>query len=122
MNKLDIGFLILQSLFAASLFVSGFCRLAHTDGETILEIRAAVVYQTSAAVTLLAAPWLPLVDPLITWAVGTTPAGVWLMLLSSGAFIQIATSRHWFGGVPRSYIKPECRPMRRNDDFQSTLT
>ena len=116
MSALDIAQQLMQAGLAVALFVAGFCRLTHTTRETIREIRFAVVYQTAAALTVLAAPWLPLAEPGLPWAVGTTPEWTWLMLLSAGVCIQIATARHWAEGVPRSYIKPECRPMRRARD------
>lgn len=114
--------LVLQTALAIALFVCGFLRLALTDRETIAEIRAALVYQSATAVTLLFAPWAPLFDAHhLTWPVGTTPLWAWLMLLSAFVAIQVATTRHWRHGTPRSYIKPECRPMRRQNDFKNTL-
>ena len=119
MNQyLDAVALVVQTALALALFICGFLRLALTDSETIVEIRAALVWQSATAATLMFAPWMPLSDPIhLTWPVGTTPDVFWLMLLSSSAGIQIATMRHWENGTPRSYLKPECRPMRRQNDF-----
>ena len=122
MDALHVFYLASQAVLAAVLWWSSFCRLTHTDRETIREIRAAVWFQGSVATTLLIAPYLPLLDKAFTWPAYTTPVQIWLCVLAAQVRIQIATSRHWHDGVPRSYIKPECRPMRRARDFEDTFT
>lgn len=115
---LDAVALVVQTALALALFICGFLRLALTDSETLVEIRAALVWQSATAVTLFFAPWAPLFDAdHLTWPVGTTPLWAWIMLLSASVAIQVATTRHWRHGTPRSYLKPECRPMRRQNDF-----
>lgn len=122
-QHIDAIALVIQTALALALFICGFLRLALTDGETIVEIRAALVWQSATAATLIFAPWAPLADPVhLTWQVGTTPEIFWLMLLSSAAGIQVATMHHWEHGTPRGYIKPECRPMRRQNDFRDSAS
>jgi hypothetical protein len=125
MDAVHIFILAAQAVLSSLLWWSSFCRLTHTDRETIREIRAAVWFQGAVATTMTIAPYLPLIDKDFTWPVYTTPVWVWLCLLASQVCIQIATSRHWYSGVPRSYIKPEYRPMRRSIDspsFEETTT
>ena len=122
-QHIDAVALVIQTALALALFICGFLRLALTDGETLVEIRAALVWQSITATTLIFAPWMPMADPgHLTWPIGSTPVIFWLMLLSSSAGIQIATMRHWGNGVPRSYIKPECLPMRRKNDFRDSAS
>ena len=114
-----IVFLVLQVLAGASLFCSSFCRLRHISNETIAEIRFAVWLQSVSSLTVIVAPFLPLVEPAFCWPPGETPIEVWVGIVITSAFIQIATARHWMAGVPWSYTKPEHRPMRRASEIAS---
>ena len=120
MDSHQIFYLAAQAALASVLWWSSFCRLAHIDKETIREIRIAVWLQGASSTVPRAAPYLPLIERDFPWVPLTTPIEIWLCLLASMVFIQIATSRHWANGTPRSYIKPECRPMRREQDFKDT--
>lgn len=121
MDAITMLYLAAQAALSAVLWWSSFCRLTHIARETIREIALAFWFQGAMSTTLLIAPYLPLLDDDFKWQPYTTPLPVWLCMLASIVFIQIATARHWVAGVPRSYIKPEHRPMRRSQDFKDTF-
>lgn len=120
-NTTTIVLLILQATGSALLFWSSFCRLRFTDGETLLDIRMVIWLQSVSAVAVFVAPFAPLLDPqAFDWPALSTPLWVWVFAGLLAAAVQIVTARHWHAGVPRSYIKPECRPQRRATDFEVT--
>lgn len=100
---IDVILPLLQVLLAGALAWACFCRMAKTSARTLREIRWAIWFLWFAASAVLAAPVLPLLDPAFSWPAGTTPAGVWLMLLAAVVAVQLATSRHWRGGTPRDF-------------------
>lgn len=115
-------YLLLQALAGGSLFWSSFCRLTLTSTETLLDVRMAIWAQSVSGIALLMCPYLPIIHNEFEWAPLTTPTLVWIFVGISAAVVQIVTSRHWVGKVPRSYLKPEYRPMLRDraTDFQVT--
>lgn len=101
--------LILQTGYAAALAWTCFCRLVRTDDQTIREIRLAIWFEGVAALLVLLAPVLPILDPQTAkWQAWTTPIWVWLALLSSATLVQIATAKYWMDGVPACFLK-DCK-------------
>lgn len=118
MTNTDALFLTIQCALGIGLFICGFLRLALTDQETFADIRAALVCKATSGLTVFFAPFAPIFEPeYLAWKPYTTPEVVWLMVLGASFWMQWATSRHWEHGTPRSFIKPEHRPMRRVADF-----
>ena len=106
----------LQTAMSIALFYSCFCRLVATDATTIREVRWAIWFQGTAAALVCVAPWLPIVEPDADWPPLTTPVWIWLLLLAGSLSLKVSTARHWTEGVPRSFVRPECRPCRRAAD------
>lgn len=97
--------LTLQIILATALAWSCFCRLVKTNNRTVREVRWAITYEAIAVMTLILAPFLPLLYPYYDWPPFTTPAFVWILLLAAAALIQIATARHWRDGQPPDFIQ-----------------
>lgn len=118
MQTLDAWVLTLQLAFSVGLFICCFLRLALTDKETFVDVRAALVFKGSSAATIFFAPFAPIVEPRhFHWEAYTTPNFIWFLCLAASFFMQWVTSRHWEHGVPRSFLKPEHRQMTRKADF-----
>jgi drug/metabolite transporter (DMT)-like permease len=97
--------LLAQTLLAAALAWTCFCRLVKTSHRTLREIRWSIWFLGMAAGMVLGAPVLPLLDAAFAWPPGTTPAEVWLLLLLAIVLVQLATSKHWRGGAPASFTR-----------------
>jgi len=120
-TTVDAVFLTLQCAFGIGLFVCCFLRLALTDQDTFADIRAALVCKATAGISVFFAPFAPIFEPeYLHWPAYTTPGVVWLLVLGSSFWMQLATSRHWERCVPRSFIKPEHRTMHRAADFKDS--
>lgn len=100
MNELLV---VLQVTLASLLAWTCFCRLVKTSARTLREIRWSIWFLGTVAGLVLGAPLLPLLDAAFTWAPGTTPAAIWLLLLLAIVMVQVATSRHWRDGTPPSF-------------------
>lgn len=75
-----------------------FCRLVHTNRETLWSVRAGIFAMCCAALTFAMAPW--------AWGADTS----WFVvgLVASVLAMQIATSRFWHMGVPEHFQKRDC--------------
>jgi len=119
MSTIDAWVLSLQLAFSVGLFICCFLRLALTDKETFVDVRAALVFSATSAATIFFAPFAPIVEPqYFLWPEYTTPNYIWFLALASSFFMQWVASRHWIHGVPRAFLKPEHQQMTRRADIQ----
>ncbi len=101
--------LVVQSVIAAGLAWSCFCRLAMTDGETHREIRLAIWFQAVTSGLVLFSPVLPALVPELCgsggfqWSAGHTPGWIYALALLSAALMQLSTARFWRYGVPSDF-------------------
>lgn len=93
---LDIS-LVAHETLCAALFYSVFCRAIKSCRKVRLDVRIAFFLLGAVSCAGMAAP--------IAWSF--IPDPLWLTLLSSVVFVQIATSLHWDDGVPVRFLKPE---------------
>lgn len=92
--------LMLQALFAAVLMWSCLCRLVQTDMYTLREVRWAIWFEGVAAGLVFGAPALPMLIPeQAHWQRGTTPTGIWLILLVAMTMMQVVTAKFWASGI-----------------------
>jgi hypothetical protein len=103
MSILTIFILVGQAIIGGALAWSCFCRLVRTDGNTVREIRWAIVFEAAAALFVMGAPYLPILMDHDWWPPLTTPMWVWFTLLAAACGVQIATARYWKDGVPADF-------------------
>ena len=109
MTRPQILLLLVQTLFAAALLWSCFCRVVKTNAETIREIRWCIVLEACAAGMVLGAPVLPLLIPefagrgVFRWQPWTTPAWVWVLLLIAATLMQLVTAKFWRNSPPPDF-------------------
>ncbi len=101
--------MILQMVFAGGLAWSCFCRLVHTNHDTVREIRWAIWLQ---CVTSALACWAPLLPALVpelngrgdfAWQPGDTPAWIYVAVVVSTTVMQLATAQYWRYGPPSDF-------------------
>ena len=90
------AYMVLHIACCAALFWSVFCRTVMINESVRLDVRFAFYLVGCAALLGIIAP--------LAW--GFVPTGYTLMLVTSVAYLQITTSKHWRGGVPPDFVKP----------------
>lgn len=89
---------IIHTILCVGLLWTCFCRLVHTNNETIPAIRFAFFALGSTALVAAAAPWV--------WEYEAGwPA---LIITLATLVMQIITSRFWRQGVPHRLQRPRC--------------
>lgn len=102
--------LLAHEVLCLALIVCVFGRSVQSTDEVLLSIRLSFWLLWTSALMGMAAP--------LVWCY--EPHLVEVVMLAGYTAVQLSTSIHWRGGVPRQYLRPECRPHRRKADFANT--
>jgi len=102
--------LVAHEALCFTLIVCVFFRSVQSTSEVLIGIRLSFQLLWTSACLGMAAP--------LVW--GYDPHFVEVLMLAGYTSVQLTTSLHWGHGVPRQFLKPECRPKRRKADFSDS--